>query len=137
MRNFLFVFGLLVVLNQTQALGQIDSRKVKYLKKVETYKRLRNTGFIMAGIGVGSAVVGITMLNQEEKNYNKTYQYDEDRIRTGIFCVLLGVPLTIAGSIIGPIGAVKVGKYRKKLENLAINPTFSPQQQGLSLRYNF
>ncbi|HYG40025.1 MAG TPA: hypothetical protein VD908_15465 [Cytophagales bacterium] len=138
MRNFLIVFGLFLLMSQTEAFAQIDSQKLLYLKKVESYKRMKNTGFIMTGIGVVTTAVGVSIIAQEERNYNNnSSKFDEDRVVTGILCAVLGIPITAGGLVLGLIGTHKVNRYRDKLDNLSLNFRYAPSQKGIVLKYTF
>lgn len=136
MKKTLLLLILFFFISEAQVFAQLDERKVFYLKKIETYKRMRNTGFIMTGIGLLGTIGGIVIIN-DESNKSQYGYYDEQRLQTGVICFLLGIPLTAGGTVLGLIGTHKVIKYNQKLDNLSLNINYGAYQRGLTLRYKF
>jgi hypothetical protein len=136
MKKLLFLLAFLISIVHVSP-AQFSEQKMLYLKKVKTYKKMRNIGVSMIGLGVIGTVAGISVISNEIKNDRNNIPVDDSRVSLGLTCIVLGVPLTAGGMVVGLIGHHKVKKYMHKMEGVTLNLNYSPQSQGLTLRYTF
>jgi hypothetical protein len=136
MKNILLLLAFLTLVVHV-ASAQFDENKMLYLKKVKTYRKMRNIGFSMVGLGVIGTVAGISVVSNEVKNYNNNLPVDDSRVDMGVTCILLGVPVTAGGMVLGLIGHHKVRKYMHKMQGITLNFRYSPQSRGIGVRYTF
>jgi len=127
------IVSVLLVALSFSAFGQIDQQKLLYLKKVEKYRKMRNTGFAFAAIGAGCGIYGLTQLIKSSNN--KSGQYVGDP--TAPYLWLAGAPLFATGITLGLVGTGNYSKYQRKLQTVTINLNYSPRQAGLALVYKF
>jgi hypothetical protein len=109
MKNILLLLAFLTLVVHV-ASAQFDENKMLYLKKVKTYRKMRNIGFSMVGLGVIGTVAGISVVSNEVKNYNNNLPVDDSRVDMGVTCILLGVPVTAGGMVLGLIGHPSQGE---------------------------
>jgi uncharacterized membrane protein len=114
----------------------------RYLRKIESYRKLRNTGFTLGVIGTALTVTGIVMISntdwqKQSNNGSTTYVSNDSKGLVGILATIVGVPLLATGSVLGGIGAHKMKQYSKKLDNVSLHLNCTPNQQGFALTYRF
>lgn len=122
---------LLVCVVSFNAIGQMDTQQLQYLKKVEKYRRVRNLGMVMVIAGATMGVVGFSRII----NSSSSYPSDQD-----VILWVAGAPFFSAGIPLSIIGHNSMKKYEKKLganPGLSLNLQLTPQRQGLVLTYRF
>jgi len=125
----------------TQLLAQIDE-KALYKKKVNTYLKLKKNGSTIALLGGGVTLAGVIMVSTVEWQTQSTSTgtnittSDPEGV-WGLLCIVVGVPVSVTGLVLGKIGYSNAIKYQKKLSGLSMGVNFSPQQKGISLVYRF
>jgi hypothetical protein len=114
---------------KTEVSGNVD-----YVRKVETYRKMRNSGMVLSVIGSVFVVAGsVVMYNLKEEG---TYPYETSitngtaQIIVGSLCLGAGVPLWI-------VGGINHRKYSTKIKNLSLKLNVTPQTQGMILTYKF
>ena len=107
--------------------------KIDYIKKVETYRKMRNSGTVLTVVGSVLAVAG-TVKMSNLKNEGK-YPY-ETTFTNGSVCIIAGYACLGAGLPLWIVGGINHKKY-SKLRDLSINLNATPQSQGLTLTYRF
>lgn len=131
---------------------------IKYKHKVESYKRMGNTGkaFLIAGIpatayGISLIIKGNRQINYAMNNYYQTYNpntgtYENNddvfdkgsrNMMLGGLLAYVGVPLTVLGAIFTPIGDRKSKQYQELLNNMSLGAYYYNDKKGLVLRYTF
>jgi len=107
---------------------------VDYFKKVETYRKMKNSGIVLTVIGSVLVVAGsVVMYNLKDKG---TYPYETSltngtpQIIVGSMCLGAGVPLWI-------VGGISHKKYSTKIKNLSVKVNATPQAQVMTLIYKF
>lgn len=140
MRLRTIVFLAFIVFGLT-AKAQIKEENL-YKSKVEKYTKLKKTGFTMGIVGGAATIGGVVLVNKADwstDHYNSgvSYNTEDGSGVAGVVLLVVGVPLTIAGLILGGVGNSKAKKYQKKLDGLSINATSTSQMTGLRLTYNF
>jgi len=107
--------------------------KIDYLKKVETYRKMRNGGIVLTLVGSVLAVAGTVKMS----NLKSEGKYpDETTFTNGSVCIITGYMCLGAGLPLWIVGGISHKKY-SKLRDLSINLNATPQSQGLTLTYRF
>lgn len=123
---------LLVCLVSFNAISQMDTQQLQYLKKVEKYRRVRNLGMVMVIAGATMGIVGFTrIINTSSASYPR----DQD-----VILWVAGAPFFSAGIPLSIVGHNNMKKYEKKLRansGLSLNLQLAPQRTGLMLTYRF
>lgn len=122
------------------ASGQLDEKKLFYLKKSEKFRKMRNTGIGLLSVGGIGLVTGVVKLINAPSTYNSiTGQTTKTgtSAEQGSLLVLGGMVLGAGGIPLTIIGAINHRRYNKKLENVSLNLNLSPQHKGLVLTYKF
>ena len=120
-----------------------DNNRTLYQNKVVKYKKMETIGKTMAISGTVATVLGIVLINNTEwietTDYygNTQYTADSNNAAIGVLSILVGIPLGIAGSVIGIIGHNKKKQYLSKLSNFAFDIITTPKQNSIKLTYNF
>jgi hypothetical protein len=129
----LLLFPLLITV---QSYCQNNSEKLLYVRKSETYRKVKNTGATLTVLGTISLIVG-NVISHNTPDYTGPGKapsdlHDESLIwkAAGVVCLGSGVPLWI-------VGAANQKKYETKLENLFVRFQINPKGGGLSLTYHF
>jgi hypothetical protein len=128
-------------------MGQIDYQKL-YEQKIQTYTRMKTTGWTMTGIGSGFAIAGAVLIGTIPDSYWNNKVYDDDdyteeerrndtQLLAGVIFAAVGVGLLAGGITVGSIGSHKVTSYKTKLNNLSVGVMCTPRKQGLTLTYRF
>ncbi|MES2731956.1 MAG: hypothetical protein V4714_09410 [Bacteroidota bacterium] len=141
----LFIQGPLFAQSDSTVLFKRKSgSEALYLRKIESYRKLRNTGVTLGVIGAVVTVAGIVTIATTKwvptnNRVGSTTSQPEniDRFFGGVLATVLGIPITTTGAILGGIGARKMKQYNKKLENLSLDFNYTPNQQGFALTYRF
>ena len=132
-------------MNLRPVMGQMESKQL-YEEKIESFTRMRNGGWAMAGVGSGLAIAGTVLLKTLPDGYwdNDDAYYDEDdyveytfQAVGGIIMTGIGIGLIAGGITMASIGGHKLGSYRQKLNNLSLGIICTPKRQGLTLTYRF
>jgi len=127
---------------ETNTFIKYDDKEGLYLQKVASYTKMKKTG-IGLGVGGGSCVVIgavlVTMADWESySNSTGSGVTTQDASGVaGIVFLLIGVPLTVTGIVLGSIGAKKVKYYNGLLQNVSFDIKSTPQQTGIKLTYRF
>lgn len=121
--------------------GQIEKKEL-YERKVESYTKMKRTGFAIAGIGTVATTFGIMQLSRatwETTNTatgTQTTSSSPEAVQ-GSVGVLIGIPALVTGTVLGIIGATKSKSYNKKLQRLNVGVNYMPQNKGLVITYRF
>ena len=128
------------VLTNTPALS---SEKLLYAQKVEKYKRMKTTGFLMAGAGTLLAIVGISNLasvDYTSTSYSSSSSSgpaNDPKYVSGLLMFYGGMGLLGGGIPLAIIGSKQSKKWQRRLDGLTFNFKLTPNQQGLALAYKF
>jgi len=120
-----------------------SNNKTLYQYKIVKYNKMENIGKTMAITGTVATVLGIVLINgaewTETTDYygNTQYTAQDSGAAIGILSLIIGIPLGIAGSVIGIIGHNKKAQYQSKLNKLAFDIVTTPKQNSIKLTYNF
>jgi hypothetical protein len=106
-------------------------------KKVEKFGTMRNSGFVLLGIGVVSVVAGIAFASNAHWETQSTYTGTQTTTSdasggAGIICIAIGVPCTIAGIVLSAIGS---GKYREYKTRLQLYGGYDPGKKSYSTNF--
>ena len=107
------------------------------------FQNMRNTGFTMGILGSVMTVGGIVLVangewETETDPTGRTQTNAKDGAAAGgLLLIIGGIPIGVAGFILGGIGSRKVGQYRRLLENMEMGMEIGPQRKGLRLSYSF
>jgi hypothetical protein len=129
----LLSFLLLIAL---QSFGQLDSEKYLYFRKIQTYRKMKNTGAMLTLLGVTAIVVGDVIANNQPpytgpgKAPSNIFNESNLWKGGGIVSLGVGIPLLIIG------GANQI-RYEKKLDNLLIRVNASQTITGITVTYRF
>lgn len=107
-------------------------------KKYIRFKRMRNTGIILTGIGAGLTATGVVLIasaGKEEDYYNGSYDDGEltpwgRKILGGTVCLIFGLGSAGGGIPLWAIGSHKMKQYGNTLK-------LQPAKNGLALAYSF
>ncbi|MFT3702936.1 MAG: hypothetical protein QM802_11220 [Agriterribacter sp.] len=105
-------------------------------KKYIRFKRMRNTGIVLAGAGVGLLATGAVLISSGSKEQDDYYYGDsglssgDGKVLGGIVCVIFGLGMEGAGIPLWAIGSRKMKQYGNGLK-------LQPAKNGLSLAYSF
>ncbi len=114
----------------------------EYLEaRLNKFKGMRTAGFVMAGIGGASLLGGIILASNGEWETVETpsggtqTQAQDGSAAGGLLLIVAGIPVTVAGIVLGSIGSSKVRKYRALLEGVSLD--LRPGHTGARLSYRF
>lgn len=101
--------------------------------KFQRFKKMRNGGIILTGVGTGLIITGVALIHADD--YSDDY-FDEDEILLnraigGVMCIATGVMSIGGGVTMWAIGNAKMKKYGS--ETVLLKSTKS----GLALVYKF
>lgn len=107
-------------------------------KKYIRFKRMRNTGIVLTGVGAGLLVTGAVLISSgsnEADDYNGYYDYSgltpgDRKVIGGIFCVIFGLGFEGGGIPLWAIGSRKMKQYGNTLQ-------LQSSKNGLGLAYSF
>jgi hypothetical protein len=110
--------------------------------RLAKFKSMRSGGFTMAGIGGAALLGGIVLASNGKYETVDTGTGTQANAKDGaavggILLIAVGVPLTVAGVILGSLGNRKVGQYQRRLEGLSLNLDLGHGHQGARLAYTF
>ncbi|HEY0771299.1 MAG TPA: hypothetical protein VGD31_13295, partial [Sphingobacteriaceae bacterium] len=118
--------------------AQIDEEKALYIQKAEKYRRMKNTGQILAIGGTVMMVTGIVMLSNVETTTNSYGQTTTTgNVGGGVALYLLGGCAVGAGVPLWIVGGINQGRYERKLQTVSVSLNVSPRSTGIGLRYRF
>lgn len=109
--------------------------------KVAKFKNLQITGLTLLGLGVTSTIVGISLMSSADWESNSTptgtsMTTHDSKGGVGIVMLGLGIPITIAGTILSTIGTKKHREYKSRLNVFSYyNP--NTKKIAASLTYGF
>lgn len=138
----IFIFPNIIEAQYNPQYGS-ESSYIFNQKKVIKFKKMETAGATMAVVGSAATILGVVLINnaewKETTDYNgNTQMTSEDSNATmGLLSIIIGIPLGIAGSIVGIIGHNKKVQYQSKLDGLAFDIISTPKQNGLKLTYAF
>jgi hypothetical protein len=119
-----------------------DGYTVEDLKaKVIKFQHLKITGFTLLGLGVTSSIIGISLMSSADwESYSTAtgagMTTQDPQGGTGIIMLGLGIPITIAGTVLATIGTRKHREYVSRLNVYSFyNPT--SRKIAASLTYGF
>jgi len=110
-------------------------------QKVQKFKNLRTTGFVMLGSGGTLIVSGIACISSADWESYSTVggggMTTNDPVGgVGIIMTAVGVPLTVAGIVLSSIGSKKYKEYRSRLQLFSgYNPHNNEFRTGISYRF--
>lgn len=124
-----------------------DHYQQLYERKVETFTKVRNGGYVMTGVGAGLAMTGVLLVATLPSDYWGTDDdeyyygdYDEDygsgddvQAAFGILSIGIGVGLLAGGITMSSIGSRKIRYYQGKTGTLS----FGIENEGLTLSFKF
>ena len=127
----------LVSFSTSISFGQIEQREL-YQRKVESYTKMKRTGFTIAGIGTVVTAYGVIQLSRAtwETTGTQTTSNDPEALQ-GSVGLLVGIPAVITGTVLGIVGSAKSKSYNKKLQRLNVGINYTSQNTGLVLTYRF
>jgi hypothetical protein len=104
------------------------------------FKSMRKTGFVMAGVGGAALLGGIILASNGEWETQSTPTGTQTNAQDGaavggLLLIAVGIPVTIAGIIVGSIGNKKVHRYQTLLESVGLD--LRPGHTGARLSYRF
>lgn len=118
--------------------AQIDEEKALYIQKAEKYRRMKNTGQILAIGGTVMMVAGIVTLSNVETTTNGYGQTTTTgNVGSGIAMYLLGGCAVGAGVPLWIVGGINKGKYERKLQSVSVSLRVTPRSNGIGIRYRF
>ncbi|HMA65178.1 MAG: hypothetical protein ACM31E_04900 [Fibrobacterota bacterium] len=109
--------------------------------KVQKFKNLRTTGFVMLGSGGTLLISGIICISSAEWESYSTYggggvTTNDPVGGAGIIMTAVGVPLTVAGIVLSSIGRKKYREYSTRLQMFSgYNPRSNEFRAGISYRF--
>jgi hypothetical protein len=109
--------------------------------KIQKFKSIRTSGFVMLGCGGTLLVSGIICISSAEWESYSTYGgggvTTKDPIGgTGIILTAVAVPLTVAGIVLSSIGSKKYKEYKTRLQLFSgYNPLNNEYRAGISYRF--
>ncbi len=147
MKKSLFIFPLLFIFFTITTYAQyynseLESKRELYERKVASYTKMKSTGWTVAGIGGGMTILGIVLMSNgtcETTTNSNGYQTStcDATASAGILGVVVGIPATIAGIVIGSVGSRKQKEYMGKLERLKFSYNKIDNYNLVSLSYRF
>lgn len=125
-----------------QSVAQQDQEKLLYLKKVEKFRKMKNTGAVLTVGGGILFVVGIaTLLNSSttttSNGYGSSYTTTQGNPEAGLAAYLFGSAGLGAGIPLWIIGKNNHRKYTRKLESVSAGAQLNLQAPGFKLTYRF
>ena len=111
------------------------------LSKQARFARMRTTGIVMGVAGVGMIILGSILVGTAEYETTTDYYGNEQRITNdpqwpiGFLTIVAGVPVGIAGIVLGGIGNHKVQQYEAILNSVSIR--IDPRGKKAELAYSF
>lgn len=130
----LFLLSLITLSSSAQ---QVDRDKLFYAEKATKFRNMKTAGTVMATIGAGLIVYGISQANKATPTYNS---YGQPTIDDNItYAIVGGVYLIGGGVTLAIIGSKKVRKYERLLQEVSmdIQPQLSPYTQGVAFTFRF
>lgn len=117
-----------------------DAELYKY--KIKSYSKLKTNGVTMGTIGGGLTAAGIFLVSNgewEEQNNGSgtTYHSKSSEATGGLVLLMVGIPLTITGFILGSIGHNKVKHYKNKLNNVNVGYYQHNKFKGVTMAMRF
>ena len=118
---------------------QIDGKIKDYTRMKGAGNGLLAGGIVLDVVGVISLISGISSLVEESNNtdyYESNYSSSSSTpdgfvgLVIGEYCLIFGIPMTVAGSVLSAIGKHKRSEYQNRL-GLKITPN------SLSMVYRF
>jgi len=112
----------------------------QYQKKIDHFESMKNTGTIVALIGIPVSIVGIITYRSGIKNSESSSDAQLNsfiQIPVGVALMVIGGAGIISGLVLTVMGNSKMYEYQKKLENLQLGTYYTPQHAGFTLTYRF
>ena len=109
-------------------------------RKQAGFRKMRTSGIVM-GVGGGGMVVLGAVLMGTAKYETREVNGQEKRVTfdpqwpVGFISMVAGVPVCIAGIVLGSVGSRKVEQYQNLLGSLSLE--VDPLQRKLSVAYSF
>ncbi|OFX16968.1 MAG: hypothetical protein A2033_13785 [Bacteroidetes bacterium GWA2_31_9] len=160
MKTFLIFFITIFLFENTFAQNtKLDA--IKYKHKVESYKKMKNTGKAFLIVGIPATIGGISLIikgdrqinNAMNQPYTSTYNSNTGTFTTennddefdkgsrnmmlGALMAYVGVPLTVLGAIFTPTGNRKSKQYQELLDNMSLGAYYFQDKKGFVLKYTF
>lgn len=137
-----FILLLFLAFTALQSVAQQDPEKLLYLKKVEKFRKMKNTGAALTVGGGILFVVGIVTLASSSTTtvsygYGNSYSTTEGNPGAGLAAYLFGSAGLGAGIPLWIVGKNNLRKYTRKLESVSAGAQLNPQAPGLKLTYRF
>ncbi len=110
----------------------------KYL----AYGKMKRAGFTVAGVGSAFTVLGIVLVSSADWSTQSTPTGSQTTTSDpaggfGLFGLILGIPGTIAGLILGGIGNSKENEYERRYHEFALRYEPETNKLGLTCRLSF
>ena len=111
-------------------------------RKIMTYTKMKVTGFTLLGIGGAALAGGIILAVNAEWETQSTptgvqKTTSDPQGAAGIILLAAGIPMTVAGTVLGAIGASKTHEYKRRLELYGVSINLTPKKQSVGLIFNF
>lgn len=141
--RLLLLLSVFLVFFQISSIAQVYGEKLLYLKKVESFKRMQNTGITLDIIGISTTIVGISMFTSADWQKLKSpsgqsyYATEDPKALKGFLLAIAGIPITAVGTVFTIIGSRKVNFYKRKLGGFSFDYKASPFYQGVVVSYKF
>lgn len=137
-----FVSALFLFVTAGQVYAQINPQRALYIEKSEKYRRMKNTGVTLTGLGSVMFVVGVATLINSSTTTTYTsgggmQTSSTGNVEGGIAAYLIGVGCLGAGIPLWIVGGVNHGRYERKLEQLDVGFNLKPNNVGVRLAYRF
>lgn len=115
-----------------------------YLEQKRTgFKKMRTTGFVMGGAGCAMVILGGFLVgtakyeNSTDFNGNNKRVTHDPQWPVGFLTIVAGVPLGIAGVVLGSIGSNKVNQYDGLLRDFSLGLELNPERSGARVSLSF
>jgi hypothetical protein len=115
-----------------------------YLEKKRTgFAKMRTTGFVMGGAGCAMVVLGGFLVGTAKYENSTDYNGNPQRVThdpqwpVGFLTIVAGVPIGIAGAVLGGIGSNKVTQYDRMLRDFTLGLELNPERSGARVSLSF
>jgi len=111
-------------------------------QKIEQYTKLKKTGTILGitgGVLTMAGIVAVKNADWETETYdNETNVHTKDGSGIlGVGAMVIGIPMTITGIVLGSVGSKKIKQYKGRLKDAALYIGPAQQNMGIQLTLKF
>jgi hypothetical protein len=140
MRYTLVILFLLFI--SAKSFAQAADERYEYQKKLEKYSRMKRTGQTLVVLGSVLSIAGFVIMSNATQTttysgYGSPQTTTEGNPVAGAAAYLVGSACVGAGVPLWIVGGVQKGKYERKLNELSVGASVSPQGAGLTIRFRF